>query len=184
MSKYKEWYGIVDGYHHNMAIRWLKTNKTSWEKVQLYVTILNGGHPIEEYERLGRFQNHRHSSKYYVDVTIYDQLNNLRREFDRLSKIKSSVTQKEVSQSYFGCPKVNRTMTMLASVAIRLPVPVLKEIGNIMNSEQPGLCLKKNSSFDVRSEEEMMSTVDCRFFRSFTKLNSLYGSRCFMNHDP
>ncbi len=184
LHRHKHWYGIVDGMHHNMAVRWLKRNKKQWESFLWYVTIVKGGHSVHEYEKLARFQNHRHSPKYYVEVTLYDQLKNLRKDYDRMRLLKQSVSQRTVAQSYFGFNGVNRTMTMLASVAIRLPEQVIRELGYIMNTDYPKICLKEESidCSAAKTEEEVMSNQDCRVFRSFLKLNSLYCSKAFMNH--
>ncbi len=182
---HEHWYGIVDGLHHNCAVRRLKESNERWESVLWYVTVIRGGNTLEEYERLARFQNHRHSEKYFIEVTFYDQLHNLKKDFERLQSVKRSVTQKEVAQSYFGFKHVNRTMTMLASVAIRLSSEVVKELGKIMNSMHPNIYLKNEAinSSGAKTEQEVMASQDCRIYRSFLRLNSLYSSKSFMNHN-
>jgi len=99
---------------------------------------------------------------------------------------KQTVSHKEVAQSYFGITSVNRTMTMMASLAIRLPSVVLAELGEIVNSEHPRLFTTNDSigPCNAGNEQEALRLQDCRIFRSFLKLNSLYGSTVFMNHAP
>ena len=162
VDKYDSWYGIVDGLHHNMAVRWLKEHKDSWSSSLWYVTVLKGGFSVEHYQKLSRFQNHRHSAKYFVEVTFFDQLNNLRRDYERFRLRKPSVSQKQVAQSYFGTQTVNRTMTMTASLAIRLPKLVLRELGIIMNTERPDMYIAETSldAYGAKTEEDIISMRD------------------------
>ena len=120
---------------------------------------------------MSRFQNHRHSEKYFVEVTFFDQIHNLRKDFDRLRMKNTSVSHKKVAQSYFGSDNFNRTMTMMASVAIRLPHVVLVELGKIINTERPDLYLTNDylESSGVKTEEEMISLRDYRLYLQYVK---------------
>ena len=84
-----------------------------------------------------------------------------------------NVSKATVAKTYFVQDSVARKMTMLASTAMRLPRAVLKTLGEIMNSEHPDL---------VASANECESNGnDCRVFRDFVKLYSLYNCSSFMN---
>ena len=164
----------------------MKKNESRWHSFMWYVTVIKGFHGIESYRQLSRFQNHRHNPKFYVELTVFDQLYNLRQEYDRLCKEKNTVSNLDAARAYFDSIFVNRTLTMLASTAIRLPITVIKELGVIMNDETPAICVNDpalNSSGAV-SEDQMLERDDCRVYRSFVRLNSLYCSRNFMNPDP
>jgi len=128
------WYGIVDGLHCNKAICWLINNRPSWKEAQWFVTKLRGGFPVDRYRQLVRFQNTRHSAKYYVSLTLYGELNNLRLEYERLSSAKPNVTNLCVAKTYFGQAKVSRKMNLLASTAVRLSKEALDTLGLIINS--------------------------------------------------
>ncbi len=185
VARYPVWYGIIDGYHHNLAVRWLKENDSRWSNFLWYVTIIKGCHGIQTYRQLARFQNHRHNPKFYFEMTLFDELNNLRMEYDRLCKDKKKVTNMDVARSYFGSSTVNRTLSMMASTAIRLPMSVLKELGIIMNNECPSICLNDDAlnAEGAATEDQVMRKADCRVYRSFVRLNSLYCSKNFMNPD-
>ena len=118
-----------------------------------------------------------------MELILYDQLKNLRDDFERMSLVRQGVTHKEVAQSYFGLQSVDRTMTMTAFLATRLSLPVLSEIGKIMNSEYPELYTNNLASSNKTTPQEALRIQDCRKFRSFLKLNSLYASSAFMNHN-
>lgn len=183
VNKRDVWYGIIDGYHSNLAVRWLTENKPHWKHYSWFVTVLRGGNSVERYKQLARFQNHRHSPRYNIRMTFYDELSNLRSEFNRLSSSGSKPSNLSVAQSYFGTTETSRTMTMLASTAVRLPMAVIETIGKITNSEHPELCTGQTyfENYGAGSTKEAESWLDCRLYKSFIRLQSLYGSTVFMN---
>ena len=175
VSRHDTWYGIIDGGHSNEAIRELVNTEPGWQNFKWFVTVFHGEHPMESYRKLARAQNTRHSERYYVEMTFYDELSNLRAEYESLlsSQIKPSHT--EVARQYFGDENVSRTKIFLASMAIRLPQRTIAELGKIMNNDHPVDCLA-NTSFDcqgAQTTDQVMSTVDCRLFKRFITLHSL-----------
>lgn len=178
-----EWFGIVDGLHSNKAMRWMLTNREDWKNISWFVTKLKGGFPVERYRQLARFQNHRHSPKYYVSLTFYDEVYNLRTEYNRLSAQSQAVSNVSVARTYFGQEQVSRTMTMLASTAVRLPQRTIETLGAIMNSEHPDLLDFKKQDHGPKSSTSCISigNDDCRVFRQFVKLHSIYNCSPFMN---
>lgn len=177
------WHGIVDGLQSNTAVRWLIINRLRWKKFKWFVTILKGGFPVDRYRQLARFQNHRHSPKYNVSLTFYDELFNLKSEYERLKLETPNPTNAQVARTYFGTTTASRTMTMMASLAIRLGPDVMTTLGKIVNSEFPEICIKNKNidSHGATTADEVKKIVDCRIYRSFVKMNSLYTSTCFMN---
>lgn len=74
-------------------------------------------------------------------------------------------------------------MKMLETIAISLKLSVISTIGLIINSEHPDLCVRQ---FDIeihcaKKTEEAFHLADCRGFRAFISLQSVYGSTSFMN---
>lgn len=181
ISRFDIWFGIIDGHHSNEAVCHLKSTDPSWSNFMWFVTILKGGYSVDRYKQLARFQNHRHNEKFYVSMTFYDELINLRNEYERLRLLKSKPTNVEVAKAYFGSNVSNRTMTMLSSTAIRLPLSVIKVIGKISNEENKDLCIQHHSvQGNLEKEERSTILSDCRMFRNFVKMQSLYASSSFM----
>lgn len=60
-------------------------------------------------------------------------------EYDCLKSTNSTISNATVAKSYFGSVQVSCTMTMLASLSIRFPKPVIDAIGEIINAEHPDL---------------------------------------------
>jgi len=89
----------------------------------------------------------------------------------------------DVSRAYFGSKNVSRTMRMLSSLAIRLHPTVLHHIGLITNRDESSVLLKdkERNCSSATTERDVMKVKDCRVYKSFVKLNSLYGSTHFMN---
>lgn len=132
---------------------------------------------------MARAQNSRHTPRFYIEFTFFDELSNLRLEYEFLKRFKENPTNAEVARKYFGEENVNRTMTILTSLAVRLPRNLIDDIGNIMNSEHPDLFIE-NSSLDdggAKTIDEVKRTVDCRLYRKFIRLSSIYQSTADMN---
>ena len=183
ISRHDRWYGIIDGGHSNEAVKHLCVNLEEWKNFKWFVTILSGGHSLERYRQLSRAQNSRHSPRFYVELTFFDELNNLRIEYDNLIRLQSKPSHVQVARKYFGTENVSNTRKFLASMAIRLPQCTLNELGVIVNQDMPEECLKHDffDSCGATSSDEIMATVDCRIFRKFVSLHSLRISTIFMN---
>lgn len=183
VSKHTRWFGIIDGNHRNQAVRWLVLNKAPWSGFNWMVTILKSGFTMERYRQLARFQNHRQSPRYYIQVTIFDELSNLRSEYNRLCSEQTKPSHALVARTYFGTQSTTRTMTMMASLAVRLDQRVLDTLGSIINQDHPDQCLSKEikTTCNYRNVQDVMKTVDCRIHKDFVKLQSLYASKVFMN---
>ena len=183
ISAHDKWYGIIDGGHSNEAVKKLSTMDPRWKGFEWLVTVLNGGHSLNRYRQLARAQNSRHSPRFYVQMTFFDQINNLRLEYDNLTRLQMKPSQIQLARTYFGTTEVSNTRKHLASMAVRLPKRTLDELGVIINEERPADCLK-HDSFDCRgatTTEGLQSVEDCRIFRNFITLHSLRMSTIFMN---
>lgn len=180
----KEWYGIVDGLHSHAALTTIKNSHPKWFQFKWYVKVLNGGYTIEQYRQLGRVQNARHHPYFYVQLTLFDVLYNLRVEHESLKRDQKKCGGSETAQAYDGAQHAkNSTLQQKANIAIRLPLPVLEELGKIMNLDRPDIKLKQNltNKNSARTESQLMQQEDCRVFRSFLNINTLKGSSAFMN---
>jgi len=183
VSKHDKWYGIIDGGHSNAAVIKLCTSFPEWRGFKWFVTLLAGGYSVDRYRQLARAQNGRHSPRFFIELTLFDQLNNLKIEYDNIRRHQSEPTQVQVARSYFGTHTVSNTCKFLSALAYRLPSCTLHELGLIMNLEKPEDCLK-HESFDscgATTADEVMSTTDCRMFRSFVTLHTLRMATAFMN---
>lgn len=81
-----KFYEIFYGKHSKLAARWLVVNKVSWKIHSWFVTVLPGGHSVDRYRQLARFENHRHLPSYNIRLPFYDELNYLMKtEFESLS---------------------------------------------------------------------------------------------------
>ncbi len=179
-----EWYGIVDGLHSHAALSFIKANYLQWNSFKWYVKKLHTGFPVEKYRQLARVQNSRHSPSFYVELTLFDVLFNLRLEHETLKREKKKCGGSETAHAYDGALHArNSTLQQKANVSIRLPMSVLKEIGKIMNADHPEIILasKNFAKFGAKTEDELMERVDCRRFRSFINIATLKGSPMFMN---
>ena len=186
ISSRKNWYGIVDGEHSHAAILRLIETKKRWAGYRWFVTIIKSGFNIEKYRQLARMQNERHNDQFYIETTFFDMISNMRTEYDKLRKVQSRVLGQDVVNAYCGytvTSKKTSTLVQTANTAIRLPVSVVRAIGEVSNLEQPDLVLSstKLNSKGATSVEEAMRMVDCRVFRKFLHVNSIRASKAFMN---
>ncbi len=183
ISTHDSWYGIIDGAHSNEAIKKLCNDKPEWKGFKWLVTVLRGGYSLDRYRQLARAQNSRHSPRFYVELTFFDEINNLRLEYDYLVRCQSKPSQIQVARSYFGTEDVSNTRKFLASMAVRLPKRVINELGNIMNKEMPEECLRHDNfdSCGATTVDGLLSATDCRIFTKFVTLHSLRMSTVFMN---
>ncbi len=178
------WYGIVDGLHSHAAITNIMKHHSSWKSFKWYVQILNSGFPVEKYRQLARIQNARHNPIYYVELTFYDVISNLRMEHERLKKLGYRSSGVETAEAYDGTlHKKNSTLQQIANLAIRLPRSVIHEMGLIVNQDHPDIALrsKQFNSRGATNEDEALSLGDCRVFRKFVNIGTLKGSSAFMN---
>lgn len=181
--QHSQWYGIVDGCQSNEAIRVLAKKKIEWASFQWIVLCIKRGEPIERYKQLARACNAKHDRQLFVEMTLYDELYNLRLEFEMMILEQRKPTDTEVAMAYFGTSNVTRTMTLKSSTAIRLPRVVIDRLGKIMYEECPQVCIKSGDidTFGAATEVDAMKSIDCRIFRSFVNLTSLRQSTPFMN---
>lgn len=135
------WYGVVDGMHRLTAILELMDEcPDTWESFLWPVTILKGGHSMQVLKQLGRHQNRKHDSSFFIESTLYDTLFGLREESDRLKSMSNGKqpTAKQIASAFDGCTHLkDNTMRQTATTAVRLPLAVIHEIGIIMNAEHP-----------------------------------------------
>ncbi len=180
----KCWYGIVDGLHSHAALTFIKSSYKKWHNFEWYVKILNGGYSLEKYRQLARVQNARHHPHFYVELTLFDILYNLRLEHENLKREQKRCGGSETANAYDGVQHAkSSTLQQKANICIRLPLSVLEEIGKIMNLDRPDLKFKSRSKSKcgARTEDQLMESEDCRFFRRFININTLKGSSVFMN---
>lgn len=178
------WYGIVDGLHSHVALTYIVENFNSWKGFKWYVKILNGGFDVHKYRKLARVQNSRHNPSYYVELTLFDVLYNLRLEHEKLKRENLKCGGAETAHSYDGVHHAkSSTLQQKANIAIRLSMPVLVELGKIMNQDHPEIMLssKKMNRNGAQTVEQMMETADCRLYKKFLNISTLKGSAAFMN---
>ncbi len=180
------WYGIVDGEHSHMAIIKLIDTYERWVGYKWHVTVLKSGKSMERYKQLARCQNERHENRYYVEVTFFDMISNMRYEYERLSMSQKRVTGQHVVDAYLGysmTSKKTSTLIQTANTVIRLTKSVIETIGRISNDEHPELALGnlKLNKFGSKTVDEIMQQIDCRIFRNFIHITSLKSAKTFMN---
>ena len=178
------WYGIVDGEHSQRSIVKLMSLHERWVGFQWFVTVIDGGHPFERYKQLAISNNAKHDAKFYVELTMYDRISNLKAEHLRLVSCGGRVTGSDVSKAYSGMNgKQNRTLVQIANVVMRLSTKVIDEIGIIVNGEHPNICLSDNNlpTRGARTIQDVMELVDCRVYRNFITIYALKASTVFMN---
>lgn len=179
------WYGVVDGMHRLTAILELMNESPDiWESFLWPVTILKGGHSLQVLKQLGRQQNKKHDSSFYIESTLYDTLVGLREESDRLKTMSNGKqpTAKQIASAYDGCPHLkDNTMRQTATTAVRLPLKVIHEIGIIMNAEHPELAAPCITGNKLEVDESSMQTSDCRVYRRFINITSIKSATKFMN---
>ncbi len=180
------WYGIVDGGQSHEALIRLMDKYKSWEDYEWYVTLVPSGYTLERYRQLARLQNERHDSKFFVEITFYDMISNMRIEYERLLQIKHRVSGVDVANEYIGYSLTDKkfsTIVQTANTVIRLPKSVLEAIGEITNAEHPELAISncRINTHGVKTIEEMMDRYDCRIFRHFIHITSLKSAKTFMN---
>lgn len=98
VARFTFWYWIVNDSHGNKTVRYLKSTNSSWSSYMWFVTVFNGGNTVDRYIQLSRFQNHRHRDTYYVQMTFFDELCNLRRDYNRIRIVKPKPTNDEDSR--------------------------------------------------------------------------------------
>ncbi len=180
------WYGIVDGEHSHNAIVRLIESKSRWNGYKWFVTVIKGGHSIEKYRQLARAQNERQSNRFHIELTFFDMLNNMKTEYEKLSKVQNRVLGQDVVNAYCGystTSKKNSTLVQTANTVMRLPNSVIRTIGEISNSEHPDLILsnRKQNIHSVISIDDVVKQEDCRIYRNFLHITTLKSSKVFMN---
>ena len=179
------WYGVVDGMHRLTAIQELMQEiPERWDSFLWPVTILDGGQSIHVLKQLGRHQNRKHNSNFYIETTFYDMLYGMKEEAERLQSMSSrKPSAKQVAAAYDGSTHLkDNTIRQTAATALRLPDRVVDEIGLIMNSEFPDLVGSISGTKDVRrGGDSKISTVETRVYRNFINITSLKSATKFMN---
>ncbi len=178
------WYGIVDGLHSHAAFSEIVKKHEKWRNFKWYVKCLNCGFTLDKYRQLARVQNARQHPSFYIELTLYDVLYNLRTEHDRLKRENKRCGGAETAQAYDGARHArNSTLQQKANISIRLPLKVLQEMGSIMNQERPDIVLSRRSSKNgsTKTENDAMKQNDCRVYRKFISISTLKGSSVFMN---
>ncbi len=179
-----QWYGIVDGLHSHTALTYIKNNYNGWDSFKWYVKILNSGFPIDKYRQLARIQNSKHDAAFFIELTLFDILYNLRLEHERLKREKKKCGGSETAQAYDGTRHArNSTLQQKANLSIRIPLAVLEEMGKIMNQDHPEMIMSSKSmnKKGAQTEDELMERTDCRLFRKFINIVTLKGSSSFLN---
>lgn len=183
LNEHTIWYGIIDGAHSHEAINLLQAQRLSWASFQWTVLRIKNGQPMERYKQLARSCNSRQDKRFFIELTFFDELCNLRSAFEDLNLNQCSPTHVQVAKSYFGEEEVTRTMTPKASTAVRLSRDAIDCIGEIMNSDEPGICIENKliDSGSAKTHTDVMERLDCRVFRNFVNLTSIRQSTPFMN---
>lgn len=185
MESRDQWFGVVDGMHrHSAILELIEKHPETWEGFRWPVTLLKGGVPLLTLKQLARVQNAKHSETCFVEPTLFDMLNGLREEHDRLKTERNSkkVTAADVAAAYDGSSHAKEsTVKQIAATASRLPLSTIEVIGEIMNEEHPELAASSFSRSDTSVTKENVKTkFDCRVFRKFINITSLKQATIFM----
>lgn len=105
-----------------------------------------------------------------IPLIFSDELNNLWEEYIRLSQTNNKFSNADVSTAYFGPKSTTRTMTMFASVAIRLHRTVLYLIEEICIHEHPGLRFTKKLLNMITTQ--IMINISYRIVTSISPLSN------------
>ena len=128
------WYGIVDGEHSHDAIVKLISLFERWKGYKWFVTVVEGGKPFERYRQLAITNNAKHDCKYYIEMTFYDRIANMKAEQIRLVSEQQPSNGTEVAKAYSGLPpKKTRSIIQVANAVVRLSSEVIDTIGDIMH---------------------------------------------------
>lgn len=104
MSEIVSWfpvlYVIFDGDHSNKDVLHLVSYKPAWVTLIWFVTILHVGHSVDGYVHMVWFQNYKHNSSFYIEMTFYDSFINCRLEYDILWIYKKKPTDFHVPNLY------------------------------------------------------------------------------------
>ena len=54
------------------------TKREDWKEFRWFLKEIKGEHSLHKYRQLARAQNTRHSSPHYIEMTLADELENLK----------------------------------------------------------------------------------------------------------
>lgn len=185
IQEHTVWYGVIDGEYRTLALHELiDEDPQSWGSFLLLVTVLEGGHPLEEYEKLAVTRNELQADIFHIATTLFDRLKRMKLVIARLTEANSGKAPKapQVTKLYDGSTKT-LTLRQTATTAARLDMRVIETIGSIMHSEQPDVLASRaeRKGKGHKTREEMLGEVDCRIYRSFLTLTTIKSSKEFMN---
>lgn len=73
-----KWYGTINGLHSHESIKILRTKHERRCGYICFICLVNGGHSLDRYRQLARFQNVIHDASFYIYCTFYDLTSNLK----------------------------------------------------------------------------------------------------------
>ncbi len=191
MKQHPIWYGIVDGCHFHAAVTELQNEqREEWIDFLWKVTVIRHEPKLSNLCRLDRVQNERNKPMYTFDVTIYDLLYNLRREYELLKKERStesrtrtvSVSSRDVADAYDGAEhRTNTSIRQAACIALKLHPRTIEAIGAVNTSCADFIVKSKDlNTLSLETEEEILAHQDCRLFKSFVCFGAFRSASFFL----
>lgn len=107
----------------------------------------------------------------------------LKLEFGNFVTHQRKPTHFQVAGTYFGTRNDSRTKHFLASMAVCVKIEMLHALVEIMNTQDPGICLNNDltDSSNATNTKQVIETVECRVFRSFFTSHCIRMFPSFMN---
>lgn len=133
------WYGIVDGNcRHGAVLQLMKEEPDRWEAFKWSVCVVKSTCPVHRLRQLARTQYSKHEGDAWIEITFYEKLSGLYKEYLTLStkRNKAKPTGSEVVTSYDGGNHTSKSnLYETATTVMRLPHPAIQAIGKLINEQ-------------------------------------------------
>lgn len=107
-----------------------------------------------------------------MQLPFYEKISNVRKDYDLIHVTKDNLKNAEVPRTYFGTKDSNRTMSMMASTAIRLTQDTIEAVGQIRYEEHPSLYMQQDSqTVGGCTSEQVLQREDCRTIVSLSSFS-------------
>lgn len=121
MSGHENWFGTIDGTHCNQAVELFSIEEICWLTFKRFVTIFDANHTLDKYQQFLSIENTRHSEINCFVRTIFDKIDDLRMEYDRLLLNSIEPNHIKFFHQYVRCEKFSGHKESRASIAIIIP---------------------------------------------------------------
>lgn len=127
--------------------------------------------PARTIQAVGSCMTLMSTENFYIELTLYGELNNLLSNYERLTLQQSNPTHADVSRAYFGSQNLNRNMILKASTAVRISRRVIVCLKEITYQVDTSLCVKQHSNDGIfLLPYKDMHNTDCRLYHKFVNL--------------